>query len=140
MGSTIIFEIQNRYFDVTGMTWLQKVGFGSRKPQPISLQDNYLTAFSYPVWIACIFTLLSFSVAYFIVYLIYFKVAHMRHLLGPKLFWIDFLLLTFTGITEPKPIPWFPKLCVGKKIFTYPNYINYKIVTTKLKVSKLIQC
>ena len=64
-------------------------------------------------WLLVIFALLSVSIMSTMSYLTYNKLNH-NDMMKKPVSYLDFLLLPFSTLTEPDPIPWFPKFSSGK--------------------------
>ena len=84
----------------------------SRVPGNIPPYLNMTKAFSGTVWLSILTTMLALSVVFTITYHVYVK--HIPHLAGTLTSPFDFVLLTFSSIIEPDPLPWFRGYSSGK--------------------------
>ena len=85
----------------------------SRHPIPIKTHGNVIRSFSNLTW-AFIFTLLAWlGVTFALIYHIYTKYLPDQFLTNRYVHRFDFIIVTFAGLTEPEPLPWFPKFSTG---------------------------
>jgi hypothetical protein len=90
----------------------------TRKPIPKAKFDQFLIAFSYPVWVATLSTFLLLSLLFAVVYKVYTgKVFAELGFTGHLNSYADFVLLTFSSLVQAQPINWFPKFSAGDNIF-----------------------
>lgn len=87
----------------------------TRQLDVIPTFDQNMKTFSVIVWIMIVLTLFLMAMTFKLLHFVYLNKLQMRHnLAGPVGHPLDFVLLTFSSLTEPDPIPWFPKISAGK--------------------------
>lgn len=86
----------------------------SSAPKPILTFDQHLKTFTLNVWLALALTLLLISLTCFLIHFVYDKKIDPKYgLAGPVVHKADFVILVLASITEPDPLPWFPKKSAG---------------------------
>ena len=85
--------------------------------------DQHLQTFSWIVWVTIVLTLIIMSLTFKFLHFVYLNKLDERHnLAGPVVHRLDFVIVTFSSLTEPDPIPWFPKMSAGLDIVLYSYY------------------
>ena len=87
--------------------------FVTREPNSIKSLYQHFNVFQLPVWIAIICTLASLAVSFKFIHFIYLNKINPA-LAGSVTHPMDFIILSTASITEPDPLPWFPKFSAGK--------------------------
>ena len=66
------------------------------------------------VWLCLVFMFLSAALVFKLIHSVYSLKPLERHCLAGKVVHeVDFLILTLASVTEPDPIPWFPRPSSG---------------------------
>ena len=88
--------------------------FVSQSPKPIETFDQIIHTFQWPVWLALLCSLTLMILIFKLIHTVYsMKALKKYNLAGKPTHDLDFILLTFASITEPDPIPWFPRPSAG---------------------------
>lgn len=101
--------------------------FVTRKPVPIISYDQYISGFSVSVWMAILSSLLLFAICFklfYNAYITHFPPGFCGSLTNP----FDFIILTLAGITEPDPLPWFPKWSAAKCLVLFWSILSTFII------------
>ena len=92
----------------------------TRFPVPILRYDQQFQCFSITVWLTMFGTLFFLGFTFQSIYKFYEAYFPSEIALrGPLRSKADFLILTLSTLTEPDPLPWFPKYSAGKKLTQY---------------------
>ena len=94
-------------FHVVNSKWI------SRQPIPLKAYNSMINVFSFTVWIFVIATLFLLAMLFGFVYFMYQKDERTQNLAIKLTHPMDFVLLTYFAITEPDPLPWFPRWSSG---------------------------
>ena len=88
--------------------------FISQSPKPIETFDQMVYTFKQNVWLALFLSFTAMMLVFKLIHYVYStKALEKYNLAGKVTHHLDFILLTFASITEPDPIPWFPKPSAG---------------------------
>ena len=89
----------------------------TRFPRPIIRYDQHFHTFSATVWLVMFGTLILLGFIFQSIYKFYEAYLpgeiDLRGQLNSKM---DFIILTLSTLTEPDPLPWFPKYSAGKRV------------------------
>ncbi len=100
------------YFDF--IKWV----FVTRQPTIIPRFDQHIMVFSQWIWLSVFGVLLIMGFAFKMTHYLYqTKIGIGHNLAGKVTHPLDFLIMTFSTLTEPDPLPWFPKPSAGKSLF-----------------------
>lgn len=88
--------------------------FFSREQQPIVRYDQQFRVFNNVIWLIVFFTFIIMAMVLKVVHYLYqVKIGLGHGLAGRVTHPLDFLILTLSSLTEPDPLPWFPKFSTG---------------------------
>ncbi len=104
-----VFRYAGDTYDDT-LEWV----FVTREPTIIPRFYQQFMVFSHWIWLSVFGVLLIMVVAFKITHYLYqTKIGIGHNLAGRVTHPLDFIILTFSTLTEPDPLPWFPKQSTG---------------------------
>lgn len=90
--------------------------FFTEEPDRVARFDQQLSIFSISIWMSIIGVFLVMTVIFKIIHYLYStKIGIGHNLAGKVTHPFDFFILTVGALTEPDPIPWFPKYSTGER-------------------------
>ena len=116
------------FFDFTGPRWPSVLAFVSRAPVPIQDLGNISKPFDFIVWIFLISTIFIIALLLWTINQIYNKYFPNENLTKYEESKVNFFLYTFAKITEPDPLPWFPKRSAGKIIVYLWYFLSFMMI------------
>lgn len=98
-----------------------KYDYITRQPAEMLSYDQHFKTFSNNVWFALIATLALLSFIFRVMHWIYdHQISPQYSLAGSVTHPLDFVILTLSSLTEPDPLPWFPRASAGE-------YANFEV-------------
>ena len=119
----------SNFFHAATLHWL------SRKPMETPALYNLIKVFSSDVWLAILASLSCMASTFALLHFVYSRSTVFKELqlAGPISGWIDFPLLTFCSLTEPDPIPFFPKFSAGTGKVSDASQAYFEINSSPLR-------
>ena len=114
-------------FDFSGYVEHESLVVVSRAPIPIETFGNITTPFSLNIWILVVLSILALSSSMLAMYLVYSHQKQMDFLICKENTMSNFLFL-LVKITEPDPIPWFPKFSAGKGLVLLWSVFTFFVI------------
>ncbi len=94
---------------------IDNIVYMARNPRIVKSYNQQFTIFHLHIWLLIILIVFVMASTFKTIYSVYGKLDEKYGLLIPVTHQIDFLLLPFASLTEPDPIPWFPRFSTGKR-------------------------
>ncbi len=92
--------------------------FLNRHPIPIKTHGNVIRSFSNLTWAFIFFSLLLIGQTLALIYYVYVRYLPEQFLTKHYVHQLDFIVLTFAGLAEPEPLPWFTRFSTGDKFIS----------------------
>ena len=89
----------------------------ARKPVTIKIYNQQFSIFQPLIWLLTIAIVFVMAFTFKTIYFVYSRLDDKYGLLRPVTHDFDFFLLSLASLTEPDPIPWFPRFSTGNQIF-----------------------
>ncbi len=124
LGTFNVKNMVRPIYDISSFYTFSRLQYVTRNLVPLPVYDQYVKAFDVMVWLVTLLTMFVLSVIFRGLYWFYKDILKIDSLYGKVTHPSDFFLLTFSSLTEPDPLPWFPKWSTGKSYLSMHKFDN----------------